>query len=312
MSLDVSGLSAYTDENKMGLIKKSVLGGRTLEYITVQPDIKSSAEINILDSTLVAAAGACGWSATGSTALTQRQLSVCPIKVNESICLDTLEAYYTQKMMKPGSYNEDIPFEQLYSEDKADKIGAMIDDIIWKGDTVGGSGNLALCNGFNKLFDGLTASTIDGNPTGITSSTGIVAANVISIVDGMVALVATDVIDADDLILFCGYDVYRTYATALRNANLFHYNGAENQGQEFSQMVPGTNVRVVAMRGLNGTNRMFLTPSSNLYFGTDLLNDAEDFRIFYSEDNDEVRFRAKFKIGVQVAFPEFVVDFKLA
>ena len=37
MSLGVSGLSAYTDENKMDLIKKSVLGGRTLDFISIQP-----------------------------------------------------------------------------------------------------------------------------------------------------------------------------------------------------------------------------------------------------------------------------------
>ena len=39
--------------------------------------------------------------------------------------------------------------------------------------------------------------------------------------------------------------------------------------------------------------------------------DSEEFRIFYSEDNDEVRFRAKWKMGVQFAFPEFVVFFTL-
>lgn len=311
MSLDVSGLSVYTDEQKMDLIKKSVLGGRTLQYITVQPDIKSSAAINIIDSDLIVQAGNCGWGASGSTVLTQRDLSVCPLKVNDSICLDTLESYYTQKMMQPGSYNEDIPFEQMFAEEKADKIAAIIDDVIWRGDSVSGTGNLAFCDGFNKLFDSLTASTVNGNPTGITSGTGIVASNVIDIVDGMVALVPADIIDSDDLILFCGYDVYRTYSTAIRDANYFAYTGAENQGQEFSQMIPGTNIRIVAMRGLNNTNRMYITKASNLYFGTDLINDAEDFKIFYSEDNDEVRFRAKWKQGVQVAFPEFVVDFKL-
>ena len=83
MALDVSGLSVYTDENKMDLIKKSVLEGRTLQYLTVQPDIKTSAAINIIDSTLVGQAGSCGFSANGTTTLTQRTLSVAPIKINE-------------------------------------------------------------------------------------------------------------------------------------------------------------------------------------------------------------------------------------
>jgi hypothetical protein len=71
--------------------------------------------------------------------------------------------------------------------------------------------------------------------------------------------------------------------------------------------VPGTNVRITAVRGLNGSNKAYLTPASNIYVGTDLLSDSEDFKIWYSQDNDEVRFKSKFKLGVQVAFPEFVV-----
>lgn len=309
MALNVNGLTAYVDENKMALIKKAVLGGRTLEFITVQPDIKSSATINIINSDLVAQAGSCGWDEDGETILTQQTLSVCPIKVNEAICLDTLETYYTQKMMNPGSYNEDIPFEEIYSSEKADKINALIDDIVWKGDTDAGSGNLALCDGFIYLADNDWAGTVVTGNTGAV--TAVTAANVIDVVDAMTAVVPSDVIAMNDLVLFMGYDMYRTYSLALRNANLFHYTGAENQGQDFSQMVPGTNIKVVAVRGLNGTNKMFLSPASNLYFGTDLLSDAEEFRIFYSQDNDEVRFRAKWKMGVQAAFPEFVVYFSL-
>ena len=309
MALDVSGLSAFTDENKMDLIKKAILTGRSLEFMTIQPDIKSSATINILDSTLVGQAGSCGFNSDGTTVLSQRTLSVDAIKVNESICIDTLEAYYTQKMMNPGSYNESIPFEQLYSEDKAEKIADMLESIVWKGDK-SGSGNIALADGLLKVIDA-EGSVIDGNVGAVTAATGITAGNVVEIIDGMVESVPADIIDADDLILFVGYDVYRVYAKALRNANLFHYTGAENQGQEFSQMVPGTNVKVVAVKGLNGTNRMVLSRVANLYIGTDLLNDAEQFSIFYSKDNDEVRFVAKLKVGSQVAFPELVVEFTL-
>jgi len=310
MALDMNGLSAYVDENKLPLIKKSILGGRTLQYITVQPDIKSAASINIIDSTLVAQAGGCGWSASGTTALTQRDLSVCPIKVNEPICVETLEAYYTQKMVTAGSAGDSAPeFETIYADEKAGKIAALIDDLIWKGDTVAGSGNLALCDGYLALFNGeLSGDTVDGN---VLSVTAITSNNVIDVVDGMVSAIPTDIIDNENLVLFMGYDVYRTWATALRNANLFHYNGAENQGDAFSQMVAGSNVKVVAVRGLNGTNQMVLSTTSNLYFGTDLLNDFEDFKLFFAQEADEMRFSAKWKQGVNVAFPGFVVHFAL-
>jgi hypothetical protein len=308
MSLNVSDLTTYVDQLKMELIRKSVLEGRTTQLITVQPDIKSSSSINIIDSDLVMQAGACGWDEDGSTILTQRDLSVCPLKINESICLDTLEQYYTQKLMNPGSYNTEMPFEQIFTEEKAAKVNSVIEDIIWKGNTGTGSGNLALCDGFLALIDDEVGNVVSGNTS---SATAITSSNIIDLVDDMVASIPTDIINSDDLHLFVGYETYRLYAKALRDANLFHYTGAENQGQDFSQFIPGTGVRIIAVRGLNSTNRMVLSKASNLYFGTDLLSDFEAFSIFYSQDNDEIRFLFKAKVGVQFAFPEFVVDFTL-
>ena len=313
MSLNVSGLAAYTNETGMDLIKAAVLKGRTSNIVRVQGGIKSSAAINIIGSSLTAQAGACGWNAQGTTSLTQRDIDVCDIKVNESICLNTLEDYYTQVMMNPGSYNENIPFEQIFAEEKRDQIMALVDDLFWKGSTTAGrtfgnvtvSGNLLLCNGILETIKhtSASASTVSCSLSGSAFSAG----SAVAIVDSMIAAVPDDVIDTEDLVLFMSYADFRTYATALRNANLFHYSGAESQGDNFSLMVPGSNVRVYAVRGLASTKYKILTPASNLYLGTDLLSDAENFKIFYSQDNDEVRFLAKWKQGAQVAFPQFVV-----
>lgn len=304
MSLNLSGLQKWTDEHAMDLIKEAVLKGRTVDLVTVQGGIKHAATINRLSTALTAQAGACGWNAQGTTTLDQRTIEVCDIKINEAICLNDLEDYYTSVMMNPGSYNTEIPFEQLFAENKRDQVMALVEDLVWKGDKDTGSGNLALCNGFVKLFDaGITASSTS---YGTFSVSGF-GAEIVDKVDEAISKLNVNVIDAEDLHLFMGYAEYRAYAKALRDANLFHYTGAENQGADFSQIHPGTNVRVIAVRGLNNTNRFVLTPASNLYVGTDLLSDAEDFRIFYSQDNDEVRFLAKWKQGVQVAFLENVV-----
>lgn len=309
MSLNVNGLQAYTDQERMALIKKMILGGRSVKFLTVQPDIKSAASINLLSSNLIAQAGGCGFTNTGTTILTQQTLNVCPLKVNESICLDTLEQYYTQAMMNPGSYNTEIPFEQIYAEEKVSQISSLIDNLIWQGNTVSGSGNLNLCDGFIRLADvTYSASTVDGN---VSNATAITASNIVALVDDAVNSIPANIIDMDDLYLYCGYDFYRTYSTALRNANLFAYTGAEDQGESFSQMVPGTNVRLIAVKGLNGTNKFFISTKSNLYFGTDLLNDYENFELWYSLDNQEVRMASKWKQGVNAAFWDYVVYFKL-
>ena len=309
MSLNVAGLTAYVDQERMALIKKMILAGRSVRYLTVQPDIKSAASINLLSSNLDAQAGGCGFTDAGTTILTQNTLNVCPLKVNESICLNTLEQYYTQAMMNPGSYNTQIPFEQLYAEEKVSQISSLIDNLIWRGNTSTGSGDLALCDGFIRLADvTYSGSVVDGN---VLNYTAITAANIIGIVDDAVNVIPANIIDQDDLYLYCGYDFYRTYATALRNANLFHYTGAEDQGEQFSQIVPGTNVRLIAVKGLNTTNKFFISSKSNLFFGTDLLNDFENFEIWYSMDFQEVRMASKWKQGVNAAFWDYVVYFKL-
>jgi hypothetical protein len=305
MALDLSALTAYTDQEKMGLIRKSILTGKTMSLITVQPDIKSSAAINILSSTALFQAGACGFNPLGTTTLDQRLLTVVSIKQNEPICVESLEAYWTQSLMKAGSYNEEIPFEQLYAEEKAAQSSKELETMLWQGDTAGATGgNLDLVDGFIKIIDA-DAGTITGTALALDS------ANIVDAVDEMVAKVPDDAIQATDLTLFMGFDKYRIYTAALRNANLFHYD-AQN-GSDFEIFVPGTNVKVIAVSGLNntgvaGAGRIFLTPASNMYAGVDMLNDSEDFRIFYAEEADEVRFNQKFKIGFQTAFGELVVS----
>tara|TARA_R110000772_G_scaffold148307_1_gene258881 strand:- start:11481 stop:12386 length:906 start_codon:yes stop_codon:yes gene_type:complete len=300
MSLDVSGLSAYTDQNAMDLIRASLFESKTIGMIQVQPGIKSAATINILSSTPTWAAGACGWSAAGSTILTQKTITVSDIKKNEAICLNTLEAYYTQKMMNPGSYNEAIPFEQMYAEELAGQTAKMLEVLAWQGNTAG-AGNLVFADGLVKLIDA-DGAVVTGTALAMD------AANIVAAVDEMVAAIPADVVASDNLVLFMGYAEYRIYAAALRDANLYHYDGAENQLGQFEQFVPGTNVKVVGVGGLNGLARMFLAETSNLFVGTDLLNDAESFKIFYSEDNDEVRVIQKMKIGFNFAFPERIVS----
>jgi hypothetical protein len=308
MSLNVAGLTAYVDQERMALIRKFVLEGRSTRFLTIQPDIKSAASINVLSSDLVGQAGGCGFNNAGETILSQEPLSVCPLKVNESICLDTLEQYYTQYMMNPGSYNTEIPFEQTYVLDKIANISSLVDTLIWQGDT-SVTGQTSLCDGFITLAETTySGSVVDGNTS---NATGITASNIIGLVDDMVAAVPVNIINMDDLYLYVGYDLYRLYARALRNANLFHYTGAEDQGEDFSQMVPGTNVKIIAVKGMNGTNKMFLSTKSNLFFGTDMLNDYENFELWYSQDFQEVRMAAKWKQGVGFAFPEYVVYFSL-
>lgn len=321
-----SALTKYTDQLSMELIRESVLAGRTQQYISVQTGVKYADALNIMNSTLVVQDAACGQlTATGSVTLTQASLQVCPLMVEEQICLNgnnSLEQYWAGKLMKQGSYYDTLEpaaFAKVYVADKVDKLQGVIDDLIWVGcvasATYSSDPNMRKCDGFLREIDTDYASSVvkvggSSNPGGYgTFSGALTVNNAIAVVDAMANALPQNVWDQPDLTLFLSYANYRTYVRALRNANYFHFTADESNDIGYSIMHPGTNIRVLATRGLSSTNRMVLSPASNLYFGTDLQNDYESFRIWKSEDFNSIFFRALWKQGVQIAYPQYVVTY---
>jgi hypothetical protein len=109
------------------------------------------------------------------------------------------------------------------------------------------------------------------------------------------------------MVIFCGMDTFRTYTVKLKTSNLFHYKYDEAANGQF--FLPGTNVRVIAVQGLNGTGDIVAARISNFFIGTDLLNEEERFEIFYAKEADQVRFVSEFKMGINFAFPDEIVKF---
>lgn len=311
-TLNLANLTKYTDQLSGILLKESVLVGTTFDYISIQTGIKYADSINILTNTLVAAAGGCGTiSPTGSTTLSQRDIQVCPIKVEESVCVDEFEQYWIGQLAREGSYNEFAPeaFNQLYLSNKVEKVGQLVEDLFWRGsvNSTYGGGNLALCNGILEILEN-TAAT-QSVVTGVTYSGALNAATALDAVDSMIALIPNDVLENNDLTMFMSHANFRTLMKALRTANYF----VAYDGQQHTFVLDNytnTNVRIVATRGLLGRNEIVLTPSSNLYFGTDSFGEARNgdgFQFWYDIRDNITYFRAKLKVGAQVAFPQYVV-----
>ena len=312
MSFSVSTLSNYTKENEAQLVTSSVLGAKTAALIksagNVMVGVKSAETINIMDTdAFFQAGGTCGWNASGTTTFTQRTVTVGKIKVQEALCPKALEAKYLQKALPTGSQYDTIPFEQDYSDRKAKTIASQLETAIWTGDTGSANGNLNKFDGFIKLI-GAAAGVVDANVSGFISGaplTSITAANVVSLFDGVYKAIPAKVVATDDMVIVCGDDTFRTYTIALKNANMFNYAFDGKADSEF--VLPGTSIKVVALQGLNSTNDVYAMRLSNLFLGTDLLNEEEKFEIFFAKEADEVRFAAEFKMGVNFAFPDEIV-----
>ena len=317
MGFDVSALANYTKENEALLVTSSVLGAKTASLIksagNVMVGVKSSEKINIMETDAIFQDGAsCGFNASGSTTFTQRTVTPGKIKVNEALCPKDLEAKYLQKALPTGSMYDSVPFEQEYSEKKAKTIAAQLETALWQGDTSSVNVNLNRFDGLVKLINAASGVVAANASTFISGAplSSITAANVISIFDGVYQAIPAKVVAADDMTIFCGQDLFRTYTIALKNSGSFNYQIDVKADSEF--VLPGTTIKVVAVAGLNGTNKVYAMRLSNLFLGTDLLNEEEKFEIFYAKEADQVRFVSEFKMGVNIAFPDEVAAFVLA
>lgn len=307
MSFNLTNLTEYVDEQKNDLIRKAFLEPRTMDLITVQPGVKFKETINILDTDVAFQSGHCTFAADGSVVFSQRELEVAELRINEEYCMADLNKFYLQKSLNPGSWNESMgELEGFFAESKAEKIRNAVEIALWQGDTALTAGNNQYFDGFIKQIDD-SGVAIAGNTS---SATVIEKSNIIDLVRDMYNEVLEDDLDLD-LKIVMGYDIYRLYSQALIEANLFHYRGDEDQTGRMRMYIPGTNVEVIALKGLSGTNRMFTLTELNYYVGTDLSGEEEQFEFWYSKDDQNTKFAAKFKMGTQIAFPDRIVEFTL-
>lgn len=317
--VDFSALSAYVDQISSKLIKKALLTDRTIQTgITVQTGIKGTEAINILTGSIIGQNTDCGLSPTGSVAITQRNITVCPITVYEDVCASKFDAYWTQILNPAGSYYEKNPVEQIYVDQKVNAITKLSGSLLWRGDTSGRqysgatsatTGNITLCNGVLNIlqYQSGSASVL----TSTYSGTAMTTANALTIIQ---SLISTALVSAPDILVEEGKNIYMSYAKfdlvrqALFAGNYYHYAADANQGGEWMiKNFLGTGFDLISTEGLNTTNRIVLTYAKNIILGVDLENDQEQFEVFYDRYRDLVLFRAKWKQGAQVAFPTQVV-----
>jgi hypothetical protein len=317
MAFVVSSLTDYAKENEALLVTSSVLGSKTATLIKSQGNVlvgvKSSEKIGIMDTDAFFQDDSdCGFNASGTTTFTQRSVTVGKIKVQEALCPKGLESKYLQKALSAGSNYDSIAFAADYTSRKSAKIASQLETAIWQGDSASANGNLNKFDGFVKLVAAASASVVHANASGyygtpLAASAGITSGVVIAVLDAVYKAIPAQIVDKDDVAIFVGNDVFRTYTIALKNANLFAYTF---DGQATGELtLPGTTIKVIAVQGLNGTSKIYAGRVSNLFIGTDLLNEEEQFELLHDPYAMNIKFMAAFKFGVQFAFPDEMVDF---
>lgn len=320
MGLVFSGISSYTKQQIAPLLTEAVFSAKTQSLIKqggiLLPKTKSSVAVPKLATNATFQTDACGWNASGTTTLSQATVTVGKIKLEETICPKDFEAYFAQEALKAGSTYEDFgwaEFQDKFAAQKNKMIAKQLEVALWQGDTTGTNTNTNTnkFDGLMKLID--AGSPVDANVSGYVSGgpiATITQANVVSCLQAVYKAIPVEIVDAEDLHIFVGNDVYRLAVMAYQALDLFNYKIDASVDQSF--VIPGTNVKLAAVNGLNGTGDIYATTLSNIALAFDLEAEEDNYSIWYSKDNNEVRYRVAFKLGVNVAYTTLCVKFKSA
>lgn len=296
---DVSALSPYVDDNREDLIVRSVTEAKTLGYITIQEGVKGTEDLKLVDDSIVYQEGNCSMTEQGDTIFSDRPLTVNKLGYMKRFCNTDLQGLWTQLALRPGAMAEDkeLPFEQVLTDYLLRLHSLELDKLIWQGNTATGTGNLQWIDGFRSFLT-VANGCVDLN----TSSTATIdSTNAFDVFYECFINTPAAVAEQGDFICFTGRENFNYLLKNLVDQNFYHYS-PETIANLDECLVPGTNMRVVKVPGLSGLDNIYTGRSSHFFFGTDLSSDFENYELWYSQDDDVIYIRSKFRAGVQVPF----------
>jgi hypothetical protein len=319
MAFSLGTMTAYIEENKADLITKAILGAKTLGLgVDIRTGIKSSAKIPVLESTVPFQSLACSFTSSGTTTINQIEISTVGIQFSEQFCLNDLNVYFTQKYLPAGSNVDSMSIAQNIIDRKIAQVARNVEQMIWQGKTTyTNSTVLKQMNGWLSTID--TAGTAVAATASTLNST-----NVLTIFDDIYSKVPAAAIANEPIVAFCGYDTFRILAAKITSTYGIYGSQYNTDGvwNNWELMYPGTNMKVIAVSGLNNDNpvdtgslptaarnRVIATYASNLVYGTDLQSDTDTIESWFSQDDRVYKVFGSFRAGCAVKFIDHVVQY---
>lgn len=293
----VNSLPAYVDEQRLPLIAKTILGAKTAELLTLVADVKSKTALNLISTDVVFGDGAvCGWNDAGTATLSQRYIDPTYLKVNMSFCDKALLGKWASYTVSLKAGKETLPFEEDFVNGVLDGVSEALEKMIWQGKKADGNS----FDGFLEILknEGTAKSVV------VAAGTGAYEA-----IKAVYKAIPSEIVMKEDTVIFVSEATYRDFISDLVSANLYHFNPDYKDGE---YKLPGTNVRVIAVGGLNGSkeageDKIVAGRLSNMFYGVSAEDDDQTFKLWYSADHQEFRLAINFAAGVNVAYPDEIV-----
>jgi hypothetical protein len=292
---------SYVEQPEQLIYQKLFSGSPTMDLVkNKQTGIKSAETINVVNTRGVFQAQSCAFNASGSTTISQRTITVGKTKIDMLWCERDLEPYFTQKKLAAGGDYDSLAYSKEIIDDTMQQAKEDIEIALWQGDTNSTNAYLNRFDGFVKIIG---AATIGGTFSGVAWS----EANSRTAIKGLATLVIAnnDVYQGNPTVkMLMSPQMAATYRFKLRTDNLFN-----TTGEETKLYAEGANIEIVEVAGLSGLNYIYAIEPENMYIGTDMANEEEKFKVWKSDDDQNLKFHAEWKLGVQIAFPSRVYKY---
>ena len=285
MAYNVEALGAYVQENKDIILKDIVFGGEygnTIPLMTKQLGIKTTEKIHpsTLEAVLQDVSGECGFNPQGDLNISERSITTKQKKVNMEFCLEKLLGKFAEYTVRVGANQDALPFEAEIIDGLVKSINKQVEKDVW-----------------TDLITNTDAQLT-------VASTGTAYERVMAVYMALPEAVL------EDAVIFVSPATFREYVNDLVNKNFYHYNPADGDLEEI--FIPGSGVKVKKANGLAEQTEdvIFGTSPKNMIYGTDFMDNKEEVKAWFSDDNDVYRIKVRFNYGANVAFPDLVVGSK--
>jgi len=293
---DLSNLPTYNSYGSDMLIK-SVLGLTLPKYSTIRPNLKGTTEkVGFVTNDPILQDLSCGFNPTGDTVQNLVTIDLCNKKVNQQLCPYDLYDTYLSQQLSDSNFHESVPFEEVILTDISNRIANQVEKQLWNNTVASGGTYGSAC------FDGVGALITSGNGATQIAYSAATSANGLDVFTKIYESIPANVLHRDDLVIYTSYANYRGLISSMRNSsyiNLFtaDFAGAA-EGEEFSVILPGTNVRVIPTVGLDGVDAYYAGPAS--YYMVGMNSEIMEVKSVYDPFEDIVKIQAHVTYGIGV------------
>lgn len=294
----------YTDPTYKGEFSGKILGAALLSAatldqgaITILPNVRYKSVLQVGAWANVVKGASCGFDdSTTTLTLTEKVLTTKELQSNVQLCKTEMVDQWQAVEMGYSAYAE-IPasFEEYVISRVAAEVANATETSIWAG-----------ASGADD-YDGFQALAYADSDVVDVTAVAVDSSNVIAQMGAVVDAASKAALGAEDLTLYISTNVARAYIRALGGFGTSGLGaaGIDNKGTSWysnNTQLTFEGIPIFIANGM-GNNKMILTPKSNLFWGTGLLDDRNEVRFIDMADKDgsrNVRVIMRWTAGCQI------------